>query len=80
MDIWTLPLIIAIVMIALIGLYGTWKVMKLENRRQQVNDTPIAQTVKDHPTSINPIILVYVVAGILMFSIIMYYVMTSSSY
>lgn len=79
MDIWTWPLLFVIVIISLIGLYGTWRVMTLESRRQQVNDTPIAQSVKDNPMSFNPIFWVFVAAGAFVFVIIMYYVMTSSA-
>ncbi len=79
MGIWTWPLLGVVLFISAIGLYSTWRVMTFERDRQEVNDSPIPQAVKNHPFSLNPILWSLIAALILMFVIIAYYA-TSSPY
>ncbi|WP_075618202.1 hypothetical protein [Paenisporosarcina indica] len=78
MDIWTWPLLIVVTIIAAIGLYATRSIMKFENRRQQTTDSPVANVVKEHPYSMNPIVWVLVAALVFISIVIAYYVASSS--
>jgi len=77
MDIWTWPLLIVVTLISAIALYATWSIMKFEDRRQQVNDSPVSQAVKQHPYSMNPIVWVLMAALIFISIVIAYYAASS---
>lgn len=77
MDFWTYPLLVVITIISAIGLYGTWSIMKFENRRQQATDSPVSHAVKEHPFSMNPIFWVFVAATVFISIVIAYYAASS---
>lgn len=78
MSIWTWPLIGAIVIIGSISFIATRRIMTLETRRAQNNDTPVSQAVKDHPYTMNPIFWVYAVALIFISLVILFYATTTT--
>jgi len=80
MGIWTIwiwPLLSVILLIVIAAYYATRQVTLLENRRKQVNDTPIPQAVKEHPYSLNPVVWVYVSALVFIAIVIAYYAASS---
>lgn len=79
MGIWTIPVVIVIVLIALFSYLSTLQVAKQTERRAQTNDTPIPEAIRDHPFMLNPIIWVYVVVG-LFFSIMIFYLWATYGY
>lgn len=77
MGIWTWPLLGVILIISAIGFYSTLSIMKFENRRQQANDSPVSQAVKEHPYTMNPVVWVLVAALVFISVIIAYYAASS---
>ncbi|WP_017381296.1 hypothetical protein [Paenisporosarcina sp. TG-14] len=77
MGIWAWPLVFVIFIISAIGFYATWRIMVFDRKRQEVNDSPIPQTMKDHPFVLNPIIWVYLTALVFVTILIAYYVASS---
>jgi formate hydrogenlyase subunit 3/multisubunit Na+/H+ antiporter MnhD subunit len=77
MGIWTWPLLGVILIISAIGFYSTLSIMKFENRRKQVNDSPVSQAVKEHPYTMNPVVWVLVAALVFISVIIAYYAASS---
>ncbi|MDW0111949.1 MULTISPECIES: hypothetical protein [Sporosarcina] len=77
MDIWTVPVVIVILIIAYIG----WKsvrnwnepVVRLNNKDQQ-----IPEVVEENPFTVNPIIWVIAVASVFILFVIFYYWASSS--
>lgn len=80
MGIWTVPAIIAGVVIVIYSYYSTVGVMKKTAQRASEMDTPINKTVRDHPVVFNPIIIMYIIFLLFTGIIIFYYWSTSSSY
>ncbi|AYC29075.1 hypothetical protein [Paenisporosarcina cavernae] len=72
MGMWTVPLLIAIVIISAIALYTTMRVLSFEQRRNEAMDSPIPEEVKEHPIVLNPIIWAYLVAFIFIMLVIGY--------
>jgi len=72
-NMWVWPLLGVMFLIGVIGYYATRQITLLENRRQQVNDTPIPQAIKEHPYSLNPIVWVYVASLVFITVVIGYY-------
>lgn len=77
MGIWAWPLVFVIFIISGIGFYATWRIMVFDRKRQEVNDAPIPQTMKEHPFVLNPIIWVYLTALVFVTILIAYYVASS---
>lgn len=77
MGIWAWPLVFVIFIIIGIGFYATWRIMVFDRKRQEVNDSPIPQTIKEHPFVLNPIIWVYLTALLFVTILIAYYVASS---
>ncbi|RUL51859.1 short-chain dehydrogenase [Lysinibacillus antri] len=69
--VWTIPALIAGIILVFISYYLTVGVMKKVERRAAITDTPISKVIRDHPIALNPIILSYVVflafTGIIIF-------------
>lgn len=77
MGMWTIPAVIAGVLIVAYSYYATVKVMKMTGERSSVvnttTDTPINKAVRDHPILFNPIIIMYVIFLLFTGLIILYY-------
>lgn len=76
MDIWTVPLIIVILIICLIGI----KSVRKWNKADPVvdgKDSSIPEAIEDHPFTLNPIIWVILVASAFTFIVIFYYATSS---
>ena len=80
MGLWTWPLLGVIIIIGAIGFYTTRRIMVFERKREQTNDSPIPVAIKDHPFTLNPIILVYIAALVFVTILIGYFYATSSPY
>ena len=78
MDIWTIPLIIVVLIICLIGFASVRKFAKAD-RVVNGQDSAIPEVIEDHPFSVNPIFWVILVATFFTGIVIFYYA-TSSSY
>jgi len=70
---WTVPTIIAGVVIVLVSYLLTQSVMKKTRHRVSATDTPISKMVRDHPVAMNPIIIMYIIFGLFTGIIIFYY-------
>ena len=73
-DIWLVPVVLVIVIMALIGVLAVRK--KPEFNPDGVlnrEDRSMAQPIEDHPFTLNPILWVILVAVLFMGIIIMYY-------
>lgn len=75
MGMWTIPAVIAIILIIAWGYYSTVGVMKKTSQRASVTemDTPIPKAVKEHPAALNPIIMMYIIFGLFTGIMILYY-------
>lgn len=80
MGLWTWPLFGVIIFICAVGFYTTRRIMVFERKREQTNDSPIPVAIKDHPYTLNPIILVYIAALVFVTILIGYFYATSSPY
>ncbi len=72
MDIWTVPLVIVVLIICLIGFVSVRKWNKA-NVVVEVQDSQIPAEMEDHPFTLNPIIWVILVAVLFMLTVIFYY-------
>lgn len=68
---------ISIVLISIFAYWSTIHIAKSTEIRQQTNDTPIPEAIKNNPTLLNPIFGVYVVVGL--FSAIMIFYMWATT-
>ena len=77
MGMWTIPAVIAGVLLIIVAYFSTVSVMKKTGERTSVMnttmDTPISKEVRDHPVVFNPIIIMYVIFGLFTGLIILYY-------
>jgi len=80
MGLWVWPLLGVILIICAIGYYATKRIMVFERRREQSNDSPIPVAIKEHPFTLNPIILVYIAALVFVIILVGYFYATSSPY
>ena len=71
-DVWVIPTILVIGVIALIGFKS---VRKLNMPKVVLNeqDRPIPEVVKDHPFTVNPILWVILVSAVFIAIVIFYY-------
>lgn len=72
MDIWTIPVVIIIAIIAVIS----WKSVRNWNApvvRLNEEDQRIPEAIEDHPFTVNPIIWVIGIAALFILSVIFYY-------
>lgn len=76
MDIWTVPLIIVVLIICLIGFASVRKWNKAD-AVVEGQDSEIPDAIADHPFTLNPIIWVILVAGLFMLTVIFYYATSS---
>lgn len=72
MGMWTVPAIITVILLCAYAYYVTIQVAKKVEQGGE-HDVPIHEAIKDHPLLLNPIILMYVIVGILMTIMIFYY-------
>jgi hypothetical protein len=75
-DIWTVPLIIVVLVICLIGFVSVRKWNKA-NVVVEGQDSQIPAEIEDHPFTLNPIIWVILVAGLFILTVIFYYATSS---
>lgn len=75
--VWLWPLIGVIIIISIIAVFSTMKVAKFQERQSTAADTEIAAPIKRHPFAFNPIILAYIIAGIFVIAMIVYYAATT---
>lgn len=73
MAMWTIPAIIAGVVILFISYYLTVGVMKKTQQRASAADIPISKAIRDHPFVLNPIIIMYIIFLLFTGIIIFYY-------
>ncbi|MEK5230915.1 short-chain dehydrogenase [Lysinibacillus sp. FSL K6-0232] len=73
MDMWLIPALIAIVIIAAISFVSTLKIAKMTSKRKSENDTPISETVEEYATMLNPIVWVYAIFLLFLGIMIFYY-------
>ena len=76
MGIWTIPGIIAVILIIAWAYYSTVSVMKKTGQRASAAtemDTPIPKAVREHPVVLNPIIIMYIIFGLFTGIMILYY-------
>ncbi|MDN4492340.1 short-chain dehydrogenase [Ureibacillus aquaedulcis] len=73
MGMWTVPTIIAGVLIVAVSYWLTAGVMKRTRHRESATDVPISKLVRDHPVAMNPIIIMYIIFGLFTGIIIFYY-------
>ena len=76
MDIWTVPLIIVILIICMIGSISARKGHRKETVTQG-GDSPIPETVEAHPFTLNPIIWIILIAAFFTGIVIFYYAASS---
>ncbi|WP_019416119.1 hypothetical protein [Paenisporosarcina sp. TG20] len=79
MGMWTWPLMGVVLIISAIGFNATRRIMTFERKRQSANDSPIPESVKEHPFVLNPIIWVYL-ASLIFVSLLIFYYATSLPY
>lgn len=73
MGIWTIPAIIASILIIAYSVYSTVSVMRMNEQRASSMDTPIPKAIKEHPMLLNPIIIMYFIFLLFTGIIIFYY-------
>lgn len=73
MGIWTIPAIIAGLLIVGYSVYSTVGVMRKTEQRASGMDTPIPRSIKEHPMLFNPIIIMYFIFLLFTGIIIFYY-------
>jgi fatty acid desaturase len=76
MDIWTVPMIIVVLIICLIGLASARK-LHHANAGTNEQDSAIPQAVEEHPFTLNPIIWIILVAAFFIGLVIFYYATSS---
>ncbi|MEK4228555.1 short-chain dehydrogenase [Solibacillus sp. FSL H8-0538] len=80
MGIWLYPAIFVVLIICIVAYYLTVSVAHNVEDSGREMDTPIPESLKNHPFILNPIILMYIIAGLFSGIMIFYYWSTSSSY
>ncbi|MBE1553635.1 hypothetical protein [Sporosarcina limicola] len=76
MDIWTIPLIIVVIIICMIGFASVRKWNKVEHVVNGQDDA-IPEAIEEHPFTLNPILWVILIATLFTGIVIFYYATSS---
>lgn len=75
MGVWTWPLIFIVILISAISFVWTMRVAKKQEVQNGPYDESYSKTVENNPTMLNPIIWCYLIAGIFMGIVMVYYIL-----
>ncbi|MBO2534388.1 short-chain dehydrogenase [Rummeliibacillus suwonensis] len=74
MGIWTWPLIFVVILISAVSFIWTLRIAKKQEAQNGSYDESYSKTVENNPTMLNPIIWCYIISGIFMGIVIIYYI------
>ena len=75
MGVWTWPLIFVVILISAISFIWTLNIAKNQGAQSGPYDESYSETVENNPTMLNPIIWCYIISGIFMGIVIIYYIL-----
>lgn len=75
MGVWTWPLIFVVILISAISLILTLRDAKKQEVQSGPYDESYSKTVENNPTMLNPIIWCYLISGVFMGIVIVYYIL-----
>jgi quinol-cytochrome oxidoreductase complex cytochrome b subunit len=76
MDIWTVPMIIVVLIICMIGLASVRKMHQVD-AVVKGQDSAIPKAIEEHPYTLNPIIWIILIAAFFIGIVIFYYATSS---
>ncbi|WP_146552332.1 hypothetical protein [Rummeliibacillus sp. SL167] len=74
MGIWTWPLIFVVILISAVSFIWTLRIAKKQEAQNDSYDESYSKTVENNPTMLNPIIWCYIISGVFMGIVIIYYI------
>lgn len=75
MGVWTWPLIFVVIVISAIAFIWTLRIAKNQEAQSGPYDESYSKTVENNPSMLNPIIWSYIIAGIFMGFVMIYYIL-----